>query len=44
MKDEGLTEDEVVLKKSYVQICSLSTDKYNLKYAELANLINIDVD
>lgn len=42
MKDEGLTDEEVILKKSYVQICSLSTDKTNFKYEDLAQLLNID--
>jgi hypothetical protein len=41
MKDEGLTQEEVVLKKSYVQICSLSTEKTNFKYEDLAQLLNI---
>lgn len=44
MKDEGLTTEEVILKKSYVQICSLSTDKTNFKYADLATLLNVDTD
>jgi hypothetical protein len=44
MKDEGLTQEEVILKKSYVQICSLSTDKTNFKYADLAQLLNIAQD
>lgn len=44
MKDEGLTQEEVILKKSYVQICSLSTEKNNFKYEDLAQLLNIDKD
>lgn len=42
MQDEGLTEEEVILKKTYVQICSLNTDKTNFKYSDLATLLNID--
>jgi len=44
MKDEGLTTEEVILKKSYVQICSLSTEKTNFKYAELATLLNVSTE
>jgi hypothetical protein len=32
MKKEGLTEHELVVKKSYVQICSLNTDVTNFTY------------
>lgn len=42
MKDEGLTQEEVILKKSYVQICSLSTEKTNFKFEDLAQLLNIE--
>lgn len=42
MESEGLTEAEVLLKKSYVQICSLNTDKTNFSYEELAKLLNIE--
>lgn len=41
MQAEGLVKDEMILKKTYVQICSLSTDKTNFKYSELATLLNI---
>jgi hypothetical protein len=41
MSDEGLTTEEVIQKKTYVQICSLSTEKTNFKYDELASLLNI---
>lgn len=44
MKDEGLTKDELTIKKSYVQICSLSTEKTNFAYTELAELLNIKED
>lgn len=42
MKQEGFTEAEVILKKSYVCVCSLSSDKTNFSYKELATLLNID--
>lgn len=42
MQEEGLTEEEVILKKTYVLICSQSTDKTNFKYSDLATLLNID--
>ena len=44
MKEEGLTKKELVDKKSYVQICTLSTEKTNFGYTELAELLNIDKD
>lgn len=44
MKAEGLTKEEIVLKKSYVQICSLNTDKTKFLYSELATLLNINAD
>jgi len=42
MKQEGLTNDEITLKKQYVQICSLSTENTNFSYKELGELLNID--
>ena len=44
MKEEGLTKDELTIKKSYVQICSLSTEVTNFAYSELAELLNIAED
>lgn len=41
MKSEGLTEHELILKKSYVQICTLSTDKTNFSFTELSQLLNV---
>lgn len=32
MTSEGLTESELVLKKSYVQICTLNTQKTNFSF------------
>ena len=32
------------MKKSYVQICTLQTEKTNFAYSELAKLLNIDED
>jgi len=42
MENEGLQADEILVKKSYVQICSLSTENSNFKYTELSQLLNID--
>ena len=44
MKEEKLTKEDLVLKKSYVQICSLNTDKTNFKYSELGTLLNLPAD
>ena len=44
MKEEKLSKEDMILKKSYVQICSLNTDKTNFKYAELATLLNLPAD
>ena len=42
MEREGLTKQELIRKKSYVQICTLSTQsKTNYKYTELSQLLNI---
>ena len=41
MRNEGLTEQELIVKKSYVQICSLNADKTNYSYAELAQILNV---
>lgn len=41
MKAEGLTEEDVIRKKSYVAICSLATENTNFKYNDLAELLNI---
>ena len=41
MTNEGLTEQELVVKKSYVQICTLNTQVTNFSYAELAQLLNV---
>lgn len=43
MQAENLSEEEVIKKKSYVQICSLVTDKTNFSYEELSGLLNIEV-
>jgi len=43
MEREGLTRQELIRKKSYVQICTISTQsKTNYKYTELSQLLNID--
>ena len=41
MSSEGLTEQELVVKKSYVQICTLSTEVTNFSYQDLAQLLNV---
>ena len=41
MSTEGLTEHELVVKKSYVQICTLSTEVTNFSYQDLAQLLNV---
>lgn len=38
---EGLTEHELVIKKSYVQICSVSTETTNFTYQDLSKLLNV---
>jgi hypothetical protein len=42
MESEGLKESDVLLKKTYVQICTLNTDKTNFSFDELSKLLNID--
>lgn len=44
MTNEGLTEQELVVKKSYVQICTLNTQVTNFSYTELSQLLNIDME
>lgn len=44
MESEGLSEDEVIKKKSYVVICNLDADDKNIKFADLASMLNIAVD
>ena len=41
MKNEGLTEQELIVKKSYVQICTLNTQVTNFTYSELSELLNV---
>ena len=41
MTTEGLTEQELIVKKSYVQICTLNTQVTNFSYTELAQLLNV---
>ena len=41
MTNEGLTEQELVVKKSYVQICTLNTQVTNFSYTELSQLLNV---
>ncbi len=43
MKNEGLTEQELIVKKSYVQICTLNTQVTNFTYAELSDLLNVSL-
>jgi len=44
MESERLNESDVLLKKTYVEICSLKTDKTNYSYDELSSLLNIKED
>lgn len=41
MKKEGISEEEVLTKKTYEQICSLPTTNSNFKYGELAELLDV---
>ena len=41
MQSEGLTEHELIVKKSYVQICTLNTQVTNFSYSDLADLLNV---
>jgi hypothetical protein len=42
MTEEKLEHKSVILKKSYLQICQLSTETMtNFKYEDLANLLNV---
>jgi hypothetical protein len=42
MTEENLDIKSVILKKSYLQICQLSTETMtNFKYEDLANLLNV---
>jgi hypothetical protein len=42
MASEHITQEEAITKKSYLQICTLSTQTSNFKYSELSQLLNID--
>lgn len=44
MATEQITEEEAITKKSYLQICTLSTQTSNFKYSELSKLLNIAED
>jgi len=44
MTTEGLYENELIVKKSYVQICSLDNVKTNYSYTELSEILNIGQD
>jgi len=44
MQSEGLTEQELVVKKSYVQICTLNTQVTNFSYTDLAQLLNVSTE
>ena len=44
MTKEGLENSEVILKKSYLQICQVSTEaSTNFKYEKLADLLNVSI-
>lgn len=42
IKEEKLTKEELILKKTYVEICSLSTEKTNFKFSDLAIRLNLE--
>jgi hypothetical protein len=44
MAQEGISIEEAINKKSYLQICTLNTQTSNFSYAELSKLLNIDED
>ena len=44
MTKENLSMNEVITKKSYLQICSLSTQTTNYTYTDLSKLLNIAED
>jgi len=44
MTKENLSMDDVITKKSYLQICSLSTQTTNYTYSDLSKLLNIAED
>jgi hypothetical protein len=44
MLTEQISMQEAINKKSYIQICGLSTDTSNFKYSELSKLLNIEED
>jgi translation initiation factor 3 subunit M len=44
METEGISMDEAIIKKSYLQICTLNTKTSNYKYSELSKLLNIEED
>lgn len=39
--DERLTMDEVLKKKQYVQVCTLTLENSNHKYSDIAALLNV---
>lgn len=43
MTNEGLTEQELVVKKSYVQICTLNSQQTNFAFTELSQLLNVSL-
>ena len=43
MTTEGLTENELIVKKSYVIVCSFDTSKTNHSYTELSEKLNVSV-
>lgn len=44
MTTEGLTESELLVKKSYVIICSFESGKTNYSYSELSQSLNVSVN
>lgn len=41
ISEERLTLDEVLKKKQYVQVCTLTLENSNQKYSDLSALLNV---
>ena len=41
ISEENLSMDDIIKKKQYVQVCSLSLEQSNHKYEELAKALNV---
>ncbi len=41
MNEERLSMEDVIRKRQYVLVCSLTLENSNHKYSDLANLLNV---